>query len=54
MECNKPFLPNDSRRPQTILANYCSEMAFLEDQVDAELDWEFLTDPFDPKEDLLE
>jgi hypothetical protein len=29
-------------------------MAFLEDQVDAELDWDFLTDPFDIEEDLME
>ena len=53
VERNKPFLPNDTRHPHTILANYRTEMAFSEDHVDGELDWDFLTDPFDLEEDLL-
>jgi hypothetical protein len=44
---NKKFLPRDNRSPQTILANYCAELEFSEDQVDAELDWDFLVDPDD-------
>jgi hypothetical protein len=41
---NKPFLPQDSRTPRTILANYCSELQFAEDKVDAELDWAYMVD----------
>jgi hypothetical protein len=41
---NKKFLPRDDRTPKTILANYCAELEFSEDQVDAELDWDFLAD----------
>jgi hypothetical protein len=41
---NKRFLPQDSRTPRTILANYCSELQFGEDKVDAELDWPSLVD----------
>ena len=43
VERNKKFLPRDDRSPRTILANYCAEMVFSEDQVDSELDWDFLT-----------
>lgn len=41
---NKKFLPRDSRSPHTILANYCAEMEFTEDQVDMELDWDYLAE----------
>ncbi len=41
-ERNKKFLPRDDRTPRTVLANYCSELNFLEDTVDAELDWSYL------------
>ena len=42
---NKKFLPRDNRSPHTILANYCAELEFTADQVDEELDWDFLVDP---------
>jgi hypothetical protein len=42
---NKPFLPRDDRTPRTILANYCEELQFPSDQVDNELDWDYLHDP---------
>ena len=42
---NKRYLPRDDRTPRTILANYCAEMEFSEDQVDSELDWDFLFAP---------
>jgi hypothetical protein len=42
IERNKKFLPRDDRTPRTILANYCSELNFQEDAVDAELDWDYL------------
>ena len=42
---NKKYLPWDNRSPRTILANYCAEMEFSENQVDNELDWEFLSTP---------
>ena len=45
VERNKKFLPRDDRSPRLILANYCAEMNFTEDQVDNELDWEFLYAP---------
>ncbi len=45
IERNKPHLPRDDRTPRTILANYCAEMQFTEDHVDAELDWDFLSGP---------
>ena len=44
VERNKPFLPRDDRSPRTVLANYCAELQFSEDTVDAELDWLFLHD----------
>jgi len=49
VERNKKFLPRDDRSPRLILANYCSEMNFTEDQVDSELDWDYLYSP--PEED---
>ena len=48
VECNKKHLPRDTWTPRTILANYCAELQFAEDQVDNELDWEFLHDPTPP------
>ena len=45
VERNKPHLPRDERTPRTILANYCAEMEFSEEQVDYELDWDYLHDP---------
>lgn len=45
VERNKPHLPRDDRTPRTILANYCAEMEFSEEQVDYELDWDYLHDP---------
>ena len=45
----KKYLPRDDRSPRLILANYCAEMNFTEDQVDRELDWEYLYAP--PAED---
>ncbi len=42
---NKPFLPRDDCTPRTILANYCEELQFPSDQVDNELDWDYLHDP---------
>ena len=45
VERNKPHLPRDDRSPRTILANYCAEMDFSEEQVDFELDWDYLHDP---------
>jgi hypothetical protein len=41
---NKRFLPRDDRTPRTVLANYCAELQFPEEQVDAELDWDYLGD----------
>lgn len=49
-ERNKKFLPRDDRTPRTILANYCAELDFHEDTVDAELDWEFLATESAPLE----
>ncbi len=49
-ERNKQFLPRDDRTPRTILANYCAELDFHEDTVDAELDWEFLATESAPLE----
>ena len=40
---NKKFLPCNDRTTRTILGNYCTEMEFTEDKVDAELDWDFLS-----------
>lgn len=54
VECNKPHLPCDDRTPRTILANYCAEMEFLEEQVDFELDWGYLHDPTRAEEELDE
>ena len=45
VERNKQFLPRDDRSPRLILANYCAEMNFSEDQVDNELDWDYLYAP---------
>ena len=45
VERNKKFLPRDDRTPRTVLANYCAELQFTEDQVDSELDWGFLSNP---------
>ena len=45
MERNKRFLPRDDRTPRTILANYCSELNFHDDKVDAELDWQYMSAP---------
>ena len=50
VECNKKHLPRDDCTPRTILANYCAEMQFTEEQVDSELDWAYLQDP-PPAED---
>ncbi len=50
---NKPYLPRDDRTPRTILANYCAELQFDEDKVDAELDWEFLYDPASVDDDVF-
>ena len=50
---NKPYLPRDDRTPRTILANYCAELHFDEDKVDAELDWEFLYDPDSVDDDVF-
>ena len=50
MERNKKHLPRDTRTPRTILTNYCAELQFAEDQVDNELDWEFLHDPAAPSD----
>lgn len=47
VERNKKFLPRDDRTPRTILANYCTEMEFTEEQVDDELDWDYLSAPAD-------
>lgn len=49
-ERNKKFLPRDDRTPRTILANYCAELNFHEDTVDAELDWDFLATASAPLE----
>lgn len=35
---NKKFLPHDDQSSWLILANYCAEMNFTEEQVDSELD----------------
>ena len=43
VQCNKRFLLRDNRLPCTILANYCAELDFTEDLVDAELDWHYFT-----------
>jgi hypothetical protein len=43
VERNKKYLPRDDRTPRTILANYCAEMEFTDEKVDAELDWDFLS-----------
>ena len=51
IERNKKHLPRDDRTPRTILANYCAEMQFTEDQVDSELDWAYLQDS-SPSEEL--
>ena len=45
VERNKKYLPRDDRSPRLILANYCAEMNFTEDQVDNELDWDYLYAP---------
>ena len=45
VERNKKFLPRDDRSPRLVLANYCTEMNFTEEQVDNELDWDFLYAP---------
>ena len=50
VERNKRFLPRDDRTPRTVLANYCAELQFSEDTVDAELDWPFLHDNNTPIE----
>lgn len=53
VERNKRYLPRDDRTPRLILANYCAEMNFSEDQVDNELDWDYLYAPSaeEPHED---
>ena len=42
IERNKKHLPQDDRTPRTILANYCAEMQFTEDQANSEFDWAYL------------
>ncbi len=50
IERNKKHLPRDDCTPLTILANYCAEMQFTEDQADSEFDWAYLHDT-SPTED---
>ena len=54
VERSKPHLPRDERSPRTILANYCAEMEFSEEQVDYELDWDYLHDPSGAEETFNE